>query len=304
MVMSSIDEIKLLAEKREALERLINAAKQVTRLAGSLDALKELVKPSQQASTRLKFLQDITVHFDDFDTQELSVRLSKLDGFLQSDYLDVVKLSEFNEQELLEKYGSNVSDENVQSLSKRLQDFRRRAQTDVAIRVILHGRGVPLHALEFPMSQEQLQEKASEIKKKESHCKEKVKSQLEDTINTTRKILSSGQYPKSLKDSLLDVHKELRQSLDLLNQGKSIEDIPSLVETIDIESAQPAEEMATPVAADVLESPTITNNAHNTKSPTNEPARNSDSALKPKIVRVLPPKQSFMQQIKSWLNLR
>lgn len=237
------DELKNLKNKRTALDKLVAFTQQIGQLAKTLDAALEIAKPSQQPNKKLfPILQQLMSHIKPLQSEKLVVSLDLIDRDIQKELDVILKLSEMNEIEFeqyleqrpLEKIGlTHQNDPHFKTayeeLAQEVHNFKRKTQTDVAIRYELSHRGLPIRASDLPIGQEKLSEKAVSLKQQERHCKQKIESCIHALLQDTQSILDNAQYPPDLKNKITLVQHELTQNLTALNDEEAFEQLPVFV---------------------------------------------------------------------------
>lgn len=235
---SDAEELKSLSKKRAALEQLIAFTQQICKMANSLDLVQEMVKPSQIPNKRFfPILSQLTERLKSAETPNLLRGLNKVDGELESEIHHILTLSQMSEKDFYQRF-SGLSETNMKAtyelLAQQLIEFKRKAQTDVAIRYCLNRRGVMLEASKLLIPQEALGKKVDDLKRQETACKLKIENNIQALIQDTDKILNNQNYPEAIKQQVAFVRKNLEQNLAYLREGKDIEEIPVFIESVEI----------------------------------------------------------------------
>ena len=193
-----------------------------------------VTKPSQKSgNNRFLFLDKMTQHLQGIDTDELQCRLGKIDTQLIKEVNYFIKITGLSEEEFNASFATKNADETEKSISaleNKLKDFRRKAQTNVAIRITLLGRGVQLLSIKLPVTQEHLSSQVADLKTKEKKCKTRIKQEINILLDDTNKILNNEQYPEALKNKMVEVKEQLESALTHIEHGKNIEDLPMIIE--------------------------------------------------------------------------
>lgn len=235
---SYTEELKSVRRKREAIERLISFAQQIARMASGMEAVQNMARPSQiPKKGAFALIAQLAERLSEVDTDQLKSRLAKLDDAVRKELKTIVKLSQTSEEQFFQLYPIQHN-EDVESsydlLIKELQDFRRKAQTDVAIRFVLHDRGVLLEHARLPFDQESLNEHAENLKSKESKCRQRIRKEVETLITDLDKFIEHPHFPEPMLSEIHSLREQLQQTMKDLDAGRDIEEIPSCFEIVDM----------------------------------------------------------------------
>ncbi len=234
------DELRALTKKRQVLEQLIAFTKRIQQLGNSLDVVKEIAKPSQAASKRiLPLIAHLLPRMKFLETPKLQTALQRLQPDITRELKQIMALAEINEAEFTKRLAALSLDKRkavYDVMTQELQVFKRKTQTNLAIRVSLHERGVTTEAPKLAVSQENISAKTAELKTKENVCKQRIKTTIKTMIEDTQKILSMPSCPDELKAKIQQVQNTLEEKLEHLHAGKDISDLPVFVESLEIDS--------------------------------------------------------------------
>ena len=248
------DQLLAHRKKRQALEQLISFARQISVAGDSMEALQFAARPSQRPDKgKLSFLLEMTAHLQAVDTATLQTRLAQIDKLLIAEVELFLHIATLNEDDFMELPHQNPTEdfhEQIESVQKRLQSFKRKAQTNVALRLVLHERGVQLQALKLPIAQDALAQQVTVLRQKENFCRKKIIQDIRLLLADTAHILHNHQYPQQMVDKLWETHDNLQQALAHLESGKSIESLSFNIEAhLEID--------ALPIAPDALPLPAV-----------------------------------------------
>lgn len=123
-------------------------------------------------------------------------------------------------------------------LMDKVQDFWRMAQTDVAVRLTMHKKGIPEAAGKLPISQDALNEKLSNIRDQEITCKKKIIDQARGIIKDINLLLDMDQCPQTIQDELNSFKHQIKDNLHKLKEGKEISAMPVAYEEMEMESQE------------------------------------------------------------------
>lgn len=314
------DELKTITKKRAALERLISFAKQISKMCGGLEAVQEMAKPSQiPKKGKFAFIGQMAHRLQPIDSDQLQDRLGKLDKAVQKELGAIIKISKTSEEQFFQLYQQSSEKEMASSydlLVNQLQDFKRKAQTDVAIRFVLHERGAPLTHVKFPLDQETLSGHVDTLKGREGQVRQRIRKEVTDLIADTQKMIDMPQLPEDIKSELGPLKNQLEKIVADIDAGKEIDVIPDCFEVVDMSSGdevvmdtlpmEPEEDSEPQVAAANLKE------THEENVPTKAEPRAKAVQPPPKQAKAAPvaqkkepqpekPKPGFFSRLKMWI---
>ncbi len=235
------DELRELTKKRQLLEHLIAFTKRIQQLSNSLDIVREITKPSQATSKRiLPLIAHLLPRMKFLETPQLKTAMQRLQPDISHELKQIMALAEVSETDFTKRLATLSIDKRkavFDVMTQELQVFKRKTQTNLAIRVCLHERGVITTAADLAISQEKISDKASALKTQESDCKHRIKTTINTMLEDTQKILSMPSCPDELKEKVEQVKKTLEHKLEHLNTGKDLSDLPVFVESLEIDTS-------------------------------------------------------------------
>ena len=233
---SLAEDINSLAERRRALEELIAYAQQLSRASQGLDAVRHILKPSQLPKGLEKtFIHKLTSHLKELDDQELIKSLKLLDLHVRNDLQKILKIAGTKRDEFENELRASSEDDiktYYTKLQEQLKEFRRKAQSNVAVRLELFDRGVQLEAADLGVTQAKMYDQLEMVKKQELQNKHLVTLEMKMYIKDIDKILNNVNYPDEIKQRFLDAKVDVAQSLEDIKNGKNIEDISCYIQPI------------------------------------------------------------------------
>jgi hypothetical protein len=231
------ERLSRLSAKREVLERFLSYARQLTQLQGSVEAVQQMLKPSQQPGARNSVIAEYCKKAESMPTPQLLSTLAKLDDAIAADFSEIVALASMSAEELIAQHEKANRGQDVFAAARaRLVEFRRKGQVNVAIRYVLYERGIQQKAARLPVSQEQVAERLEALREEEHECRGRLKRDMEEMVADIDAIVEVPACPAPLKKRMLDVRENLQSSLTLLAEGRSLEDLPATIEVIVLSS--------------------------------------------------------------------
>jgi len=233
---SSADELAIIAEQRHALEDVVKISLAVTRLQHGLEAVLELGKPTNQIpkSYLVKF-DAIKNSISAQPTDKLETSLTFLNDYIQKDIQEIMTIVEHVEKVLDEHDTGSINQQSIHDdIHKRLDDFKRKSQTAIVIRILLRERGVITHAIEVSVSDEDLASKISDLAVKEKDCRKRIHTEIKLMNRYVDNVLSNQDISHAVEQEMLIIKESLTINLDHLMAGKQLEDLPIVFEIVEM----------------------------------------------------------------------
>lgn len=235
-----------LKEKRDALKKLIQITQAVGRLNMGLQATLLLGKPSSQISKRaIAAYETLSEKTRMLPAEQLKMRSARLDEMAHKTLGRILEIAAFDdnqlEQSLHVQQGKN--EEQTQSLDEFLTQFRRNAQTAIAIRVLLRERGVFTPAVTWPFPEKEIKSRITLLKKKENTQRSKIKENIKTMQMDVQNILYNSNMPEELKNIAQRAQTDLGKNLNHLESGKSLDEMPITVEVIELSAVEDCEDI-------------------------------------------------------------
>jgi hypothetical protein len=250
------EQLSKLSEKREVLEQFLSYAHQLAQLQGSIEAVQQMLKPSQTPGKRDSAIAEYCQKAQAKETPHLLSALQTLDKAIAIDFKEIAALSKLSPEELIAQHAkSNKGTDVFEAAKARLVEFRRKGQMNVAIRYVLYERGVQQPAAKLPISQEEIADRLDTLVDEEHECRGELKNNMEGMVADINLIANSPTCPEALKQRVLTVKDTLESSLAMIAQGKSLEELPVTVEVIELSSGIPDTPAPATPAAPVQSAP-------------------------------------------------
>ena len=233
------DELVALEKKKSALEKVMKIARAVEQLRYGLEAVVLLGKPtgsiSQQAMHIFEALNEkIRIQ----PTQKIQETIKKLDAVIGNNLNAILELARpENEADLHEQCASDH--DLAAHIDKLIQDYRKSAQTAVALRVVLRERGETIAPLKWSVNADSIRSQITQLNKRENHYRTKVKSEIVTLQHDALIVANNENLPQTTRDSAAHMHHMLQKDLDHLNAGKDIASMPFFVEVVELKDSEP-----------------------------------------------------------------
>lgn len=249
---SVTDEIRLLKQRRKSLDHIIKFTLGINRLQQSLESVLLLKQPTTDIPRDLlKVLGNISDSVANLPSNELTKRLNRIEESVQKDMNTIMNIT--NQPDALDGTNPNQVDEISAQLQSLINDFRRRINTAIVLKLHLRNRGVKVAETTVPVTAEELVTQVSKLVVEERKCRTRTKDELVEMNNQMDLIISNDHYPAEMKKYAIELQQQVNQNIEHLNKGKDIEKLPFVIEIIQMgDNVTPAEKenLGNPVKVD------------------------------------------------------
>lgn len=260
---SPTTELEIINRKRTALQNLVKITTTLNRLQQGLQAVVLLGKTVADIPRAIieKFTS-LKEKLDGQPTDKLQNTLYSTDIRIQSDIRQVLDISRKSNDALSRQLGSEgdkLLDSINQNFFKFVDDFRKKGQTSVALRITLRARNVALKSIKLPVPEAIIENQLMVLEQREIECRKKINSDIEVLNTDIASLMSREDCPDDLKQKLGLIARNLQLNKEHIAAGKQIEDMPIIYESIEVsatpELVQQVEKESQPDEVVVLETP-------------------------------------------------
>ena len=234
-------EIEIINQKRAALQKLVKLTNTLNRLHQGLQSVLLMGKSVSQIPDKIvdKF-RSLSDRLESHATDTLKNTLSNTDLKIQSTVKHVLEVSQKSEAELSRLVGGDAGKlvANVEEdFYEYVNDFKKKSQTSIALRLALKARNVVIKAFNLPVPESFIEQQIHTLDKREAICREKIKTDIQTIQNDVAQLLHREDCPESLKQKLLVVQSNINENMAFINNNQNIEDMPILYENIELSAA-------------------------------------------------------------------
>ncbi|MDG9667998.1 hypothetical protein ONV78_09665 [Hahella sp. CR1] len=227
-------QISVLEKKRSALLRLVRATSSLEKLRQSFQAVLQLGATKMTLSTSaLKSFESLGRKVRNLPDSEVKVRLGNLDDHVQSN------LGRVTEMALQLVDAEEAIDEKFEEINLVVGDFSRYARTSIAMRVLLERRGVKIAPLKISLPVEDIKRRLSRVCEQEKSCRKQAEEQIVSMHEDIGVMLSNPTCTGMQRQVLEAVDTALMDNLEHIQAGKSLADLPTPIEEIELETPRP-----------------------------------------------------------------
>ena len=225
------EEIRLIKQRRKSLDHIIKFTLGVSRLQKSLESVLLLKKPTKDIPRDLlKVLGNISDNVANLPSKELMKRLTRIEKSIQEDMNTIMGITK--QPDSIDAANSIQPEDISDKLQTLINDFRRRINTAIVLKLHMRTRGMEVSETTIPVTAEELVSQASKLVVEEKNCRTKTKDELEAMDNQMEMIINNEDCPKAMKNYADQLRQEIHQNIEHLNKGRDIEKMPYVVEII------------------------------------------------------------------------
>lgn len=246
------EEIRLIKQRRKSLDHIIKFTLGISRLQQSLESVLLLKKPTKDIPRDLlKVLGNISDNIANLPSNELLKRLTHIEESIQNDMDNIMSIT--NQPDTINASNSNQAEDISEKLQLLINDFRRRINTAIVLKLHMRTRGMKVAETTIPITAEELVTQASKLVVEEKKCRTKTKDELQAMNNQMEIILNNEDCPASMKKYANELQQEINENIEHLNKGKDIEKMPFVIEIIQMGESDNSEPNPTSSSSQVEE---------------------------------------------------
>lgn len=248
---SVTEEIRLIKQRRKNLDHIIKFTLGISRLQKSLESVLLLKQPTTDIPRDLlKVLGNISDNVANLPSNELMKRLTRIEESIQEDMNAIMGITK--QPDAMDASNSNQADNTPEKLQSLINDFRRRINTAIVLKLHMRTRGMKVAETTVPVTAEELVTQVSKLVVEEKKCRTKTKDELQSMDNQMEIIINNEDCPAAMKSYAAELRQQINKNIEHLNKGKDIEKMPYVVEIIQMGENETTK-------TDSTDSPTQTN---------------------------------------------
>ena len=260
---STTAELELISRKRAALQRLVKITSTLNRLHQGLQSVILMGRSVTDIPRQvIEKFNSLRARLDNQPTDKLQNTLSSTEQRIQSDIKRVLEIAQKTNDELSKQLG-NEGDKLLATIDENfheyVDDFRRKGQTSVALRITLKARNAIVRAFSLPVPTSLIETQISVLDRREAECRSRITTDIDSLQQDIRALIERDDCDHELRGQLLLMAGNLNQNKAHITAGKPMEDMPILYESIELaappHAVEDIEEISKPDEVVVLETP-------------------------------------------------
>lgn len=237
---SITDELELINQKKSALQRLVKLTSNLNRLNQGLQSVlilgKSVINISPKILDSFKLLRN---KLEPLPTPKLQHTLSATEIKIQNDIKQVLEITQKDDSQLdeyLSQKGEKLIDSIEESFSEYVNNFKKKAQASIAIRIVLKSRFALSSAFLLPVPESFIKKQIRTLDKRENRYRKRIKQELITIYKDVSRILSKNSYSDEINEHLNNTRDTIIDNIKHINAGKSLENLPLNLESIQLAS--------------------------------------------------------------------
>jgi len=238
---SPTTELEIIKQKRVALQKLVKLTSMLNQLHQGLQSIilmgKSAAQIPEKVVNKFKFL---TESLKEKPTEIIKNTLSTTDVKIDRDIKHVLEISQ-KSNELLEQElgasGTNLTDALKEDYNEFVNDFKKKSQTSITLRITLKTRKEMINPFNLPVPESFIKQQIISLNVKEEKCREIIKKDISSLLSDVNTLLNREDCSDEAKEILSQIKTELKDNSDHFNSGKSIDEMPIIYENIELSGA-------------------------------------------------------------------
>lgn len=240
------EELERIRLKRRTLQRVFQITEAIERLYSGLESVLIMGTPAIRLPAQaLAAFNDLTDKTRIMTQARLVQALEAVDREVRKSLSRIL--------ELVDEIGKRVdglaggeAEPLEDQVTTFIQQFRRKAQTAVALRVLLEKRGVG-QIPQFPaIPKHDLNKRLKQLLAREQICGTRIKEGVSEFRKDAALILANDEVPEPIKAKVREVVAELEDELLNLQEGVKADGRSLQLETVILHSERPVDKVETP----------------------------------------------------------
>ncbi len=227
-----------LRERRALLASVLGIVRFMEGLQGGLEAIQLLGEEGREVPRFARqFLGGMDKHLKQADSKKLQGYLVSLERLVQQDLTRILKIAGADR-----RVGRRPDDpdpnEPPPGECQLVDDFRRRTQTVISLRVLLRKRGEPVGAVILPVPEKLLNETLAKLDRERCAHAERALGEAMMLIKDIDVRLQSRKLSEGMREQLSRMRSELQLNVEHLKAGKPVSELPVPIETPEAEDVE------------------------------------------------------------------
>jgi len=259
---SHTTDLEIIKQKRAGLQKLVKLTSMLNQLHQGLQSIIFMGKSASQIPEKVvtKF-KSLTESLKEKPTEILKNTLSSTDVKIDRDIKHVLEISQ-KSNELLEQElgatGTKLTDALKDDYHEFVNDFKKKSQTSITLRITLKTRNALVKAFNLPVPESFIKHQIVSLNVKEEKCRKLIKEDMSSLQLDVNVLLKKDDCPEEIKKVLSEIKSELKDNADHFDSGKAIDEMPIMYESIELSGApqvvDEVEEIINPPKEEALES--------------------------------------------------
>ncbi|VAW70459.1 hypothetical protein MNBD_GAMMA09-2149 [hydrothermal vent metagenome] len=238
---SPTSELEIIKQKRNALQKLVSLASTLHKLNQGLQSVLLMGRSAAQIPEKIitKF-KTLSESLKNKPINTLQNTLSATDLKIQSDIKHVLEISQKSDallEQQLGATGDKLADILKDDYHEYVNDFKKKSQTSITLRIALKTRNVIISAFNLPVPESFIEHQIVTLNHKEDKCRKAIEKDMLSLQNDLSNLMNGSHCTDSEKSIIAEIQADIKNNYDHFTAGKAIEDMPMLYESIELSGA-------------------------------------------------------------------
>jgi hypothetical protein len=254
------DELSVIEHKKETLEKVLRITHTLNHLLASLESVNYLNQTTfRLPPALLRFYRSLDNRYQYKPNVLIEKCFHDVQAKLEEDFHTLMKISNLSDAEFGELINEPESSSFVVNIEKAVNEYRRRAQTAISLRLILKERGIRAPRMDLDINEEEFVQTIRMLSSKRQNYIEKVVNSMMELASDMDTLINSN---TGLSEERIEEMKILKQGLlaniKHLHEGKSIDDLPYNFEVVEAGEALPPDQEVNETEVKQIDAPVQT----------------------------------------------
>lgn len=239
MATDILKQFESLHYRRTLLESLAQLSCQLHGASEGLAAVQHIMRPSQQFAASLRErLHNEVAFYHARPEAELRTTLLQLNAQLDKACSLFLRIARLDDETFINNFqASEEQRQKFKLLQQKLNSFQQQTQHYLAIRMVLHDRGLQLDAVKLTpaqgvLDQESLAQELDGLRAREKVQRKRFTQEVSSLLADTELLMTVARNNSEVLASLSQNAQQLRSALVVLQSGGDVQLLPGLVEDI------------------------------------------------------------------------
>ena len=230
-------QLGLVEQQHQALLSALKITQSIEQLQTGLEAALLLGQPSAQITAKaMQTFAALSEKTRVMTNQQLQCALVQLDKQISEKIHVVLDIAKSDDFANMEKLFNGETDNQLinKKLGAVLQEFRKKAQTAVALRILLQKRGISSSPLRHNVAEADIEQELQVIEQKEQRCRKQVQREISELKRDLTALVNRSDVSEQTRLAAAHIQQDLDRDLEHIQAGKPFSDLPSAVEVIEL----------------------------------------------------------------------
>jgi len=231
-------ELEIIKQKRVALQKLVKLTGMLNRLHNGLQSVIFMGRTAAQLPKNiLTRFKSLNKGLKNHPTEVLKNTLLTTDQKIYRDIKHVLEISQKSDallEQQLNTSGDKLADVLKDDYHEYVNDFKKKSQTSITLRIALETRNVIVNTFKLPVPESFIKKQIISLTEQESECVNVIKKDMCSLQDDLDSLMKRKDCSSDVREIILKINSELKANTDHIGAGKPIDEMPMLYETVEL----------------------------------------------------------------------